>query len=108
MAGMSWEFKSPHPHYLECTNDLRFSLMILLKISNSSELVALKFGAFVEKLTPDAIDDSVVEEFVVKRMMEDLSLEGVKGEITVVDGIEVADNKLMLGDDLKVRNRKVF
>ena len=82
--------------------------MILLKISNASELVSMKFGRFLEKLTPDSIDDSAVEDFVVNRMVEDLSKEGVKGEISIVKGLNVADDMLHLGEDLKVRNRKVF
>ena len=82
--------------------------MILIKISNASELVSFKFGGLVEKLTPDAIDNSAVEDFVVKRMAQDLSKEGVKGEIAVVNGLEVTEKKLLLGEDLKVRKQQSF
>ncbi len=68
----------------------------------------MKFGKFLEKLTPDAIDNSAVEDFILNRMVQDLSKEGVKGEISIVNGLNVADDMLHLGEDLKVRNRKVF
>ena len=36
--------------------------MIVLKISNSSEVVASKVGKFLEFLTPDNMDQSAVED----------------------------------------------
>ena len=35
--------------------------MIVLKISNASEVVASKVGKFIELLTPDSIDHTTVE-----------------------------------------------
>ena len=43
--------------------------MILLNISNASELVAAKLGEFVERLTPEFVDSSTVEDLIIKRMM---------------------------------------
>ena len=53
--------------------------MILLKISNSSEVVASKIGKFLESLTPDALDQSTVEDIVMAKLIENLKAEGLKG-----------------------------
>ncbi len=82
--------------------------MILLKISNSSEMVAAKLGQFIERLTPDAIDHSAVEDQVIIKMIENLSAEGLKGEISAVNGVEVDNDQLLLGEGLKVRSYKKF
>ena len=82
--------------------------MILLKISNSSELVASKLGDFVERMTPDFIDDSTVEDLVIKRMLETLANEGIKGEISSINGIEVEKQQLVLTERFKVRNQQNF
>ncbi len=82
--------------------------MILLKISNHSELIASKLGQFIERLTPDSIDQKTIEDLVIRKMIENLSEEGVKGEISAVNGIEVNDNKLILNEELKVRNHSKF
>ena len=55
--------------------------MIVLKISNASEVVASKVGKFLELLTPDSIDHTTVEDQVIKKMIENLAAEGIKGEI---------------------------
>ena len=55
--------------------------MIVLKISNASEVVASKVGKFLELLTPDSIDHATVEDQVIKKMIENLAAEGIKGEI---------------------------
>ena len=51
--------------------------MIGLKISNSSEVVASKVGKFLEFLTPDNIDQSAVEDQVIKKLVENLAGEGI-------------------------------
>ena len=82
--------------------------MILLKITNCSELVASKVGKFVEKLTPDGIDQTIVEEIVVKQMLETLSSEGLKGEITLIDGINIENKKLTLDDAFSIGEQSIF
>ena len=82
--------------------------MILLKISNASELVASKLGGLVERLTPDGIDDSLVEEMVVKKMIENLAKEGIKGEISTLQGLEVEAEKLVINEGFKVRGHRTF
>ena len=82
--------------------------MILLKISNSSELIASKLGNFIEKLTPDSLDDSAVEELIVTKMIQSLSEEGVKGEVVITRGMEVRENRLLLDEGFKVKSNKCF
>ena len=82
--------------------------MILLKISNASEIVASKVGGFIEELTPDSIDYSIVEDQVVKEMNKNLGGEGLTAEISAVNGIEVDDAKLIVSEKLKVRSLHKF
>jgi len=82
--------------------------MILLKISNASELVAAKLGDFVERLTPEFVDSSTVEDLIIKRMIENLKEEGIKGEISSIKGVDVQEEQLVLNEGFKVRSRREF
>ena len=82
--------------------------MIVLKISNSSEVVAAKVGKFLEFLTPDSIDNSTVEDQVIKKLIENLAAEGIKGEIAALKGLELEGANLSLQDGMKVRKHESF
>ncbi|WP_415411059.1 hypothetical protein ACLM45_05590 [Synechococcus sp. A10-1-5-9] len=82
--------------------------MIVLKISNSSEVVASKVGKFLEFLTPDSIDQSTVEDQVIKKMVENLAAEGLKGEIAAVKGFDLEGTDLFIHGELKVRKHTTF
>ena len=82
--------------------------MILLNISNASELVAAKLGDFVERLTPEFVDSSTVEDLIIKRMIENLKEEGIKGEISAVKGLDLEEEQLVLNEGFKVRSRRKF
>ena len=82
--------------------------MIVLKISNSSEVVASKVGRFLERLTPDSIDQNAVEDQVIKKLVENLAAEGIKGEIAAIHGLDLNGEKLSLHDGLKVRKQTSF
>lgn len=82
--------------------------MIVLKISNSSEVVASKVGRFLERLTPDSIDQNAVEDQVIKKLVENLAAEGIKGEIAAVQGLDLNGEQLSLHDGLKVRKQTSF
>ena len=82
--------------------------MILLKISNSSEVVAEKVGKFLEFLTPDSIDHTTVEDQVIKKLVENLAAEGIKGEIAAVKGIDLDGQEISLRDGMKVRKHESF
>ncbi len=82
--------------------------MIVLKISNSSEVVASKVGKFLEFLTPDKIDQSAVEDQVIKKLIENLAAEGIKGEIAAVNGMDIESAEISLHEGLKVRKHASF
>ena len=77
--------------------------MIVLKISNASELVASKVGRFLELLTPDSLDEAKVEEEVVKKLVENLRAEGIRGSVASVKGLELAPEGLSMKGDLHLR-----
>ena len=82
--------------------------MIVLKITNASELVASKVGRFLERLTPDDLDSSTVEDQVIKKMIESLAAEGLKGEIAAVNGLDIDGEQIVLNEGLKVRKQATF
>jgi hypothetical protein len=95
---MSWEFKSPHPHFF----------MIVLKITNASEVMASKLGKFLESLTPDGLDQTTVEDAVISKLIENLRAEGLKGEVAAVRGIDLDAKQLVLDETTKVRRHDHF
>ena len=82
--------------------------MIVLKISNASEVVASKVGKFLELLTPDSVDHTTVEDQVIKKMIENLSAEGIKGEIAAINGLEFDGDNLSVQKGLNVRKHSMF
>ena len=82
--------------------------MLLIKITNASEVVASKAGKLFEKLTPEKIDQNLVESQVMQQMIEQLSIEGLKGEISIVKGIDVKNNHLITEKGFTVKESKNF
>ena len=82
--------------------------MILLKISNSSEVVASKIGKFLESLTPDSLDQSTVEDILMAKLVENLKAEGLKGEVAAVRGIDLEGSEIVLRDAARVRRHEHF
>ncbi len=82
--------------------------MIVLKISNASEVVASKVGKFIELLTPDSIDHTTVEDQVIKKLIENLAAEGIKGEIAAINGLELEGENLSVHKGLNVRKHAEF
>lgn len=82
--------------------------MIVLKISNASEVVAAKLGKFLESLTPDSLDQSTVEDILLKKLIENLAQEGLKGEVAAVRGLDLDNARLVLSDNLHVRRHQTF
>ncbi|MCP9848235.1 hypothetical protein [Cyanobium sp. Morenito 9A2] len=82
--------------------------MIVLKITNASEVVASKLGKFLESLTPDSLDESTIEDILLKKLIENLSQEGLKGEVASVKGLDLDQSKLVLNDKLHVRRHHHF
>jgi hypothetical protein len=82
--------------------------MILLKISNSSEVVASKIGKFLESLTPDALDQSTVEDIVISKLIENLRAEGLKGEVAAVRGLDLEQKEIVIHESARVRRHEQF
>ena len=82
--------------------------MIVLKISNASEVVASKAGKLVELLTPNSLDQTTVEDQVIKKMIENLAAEGIKGEIAAINGLELEGEDLSVHKSLTVRKHAAF
>ena len=82
--------------------------MIILKITNASELVASKVGRLLERLTPDSVDVAAVEDQVIKKMIENLAAEGLKGEIASINGLDLNGSDLSLHEGMKVRRHRSF
>ena len=82
--------------------------MILLKITNASDVVASKAGKLLEKMTPDTIDQKLVESQVMQQIIEQLQLEGLKGEISSVKGLDIVEDSLLTTSSFKIRSSKSF
>ena len=82
--------------------------MILLKITNASDVVASKAGKLFEKITPEMIDQKLVESQVIQQMIELLQLEGLKGQISSVKGLDLDEDTLVTKSGFKVRSSKDF
>ena len=83
-------------------------IMILLKITNASDVVASKAGKLFEKMTPEMIDQKLVETQVIQQMIEQLQLEGLKGEISSIKGLDISDDSLVTKSSFKIRSTKTF
>ena len=82
--------------------------MILVKITNSTEVVASKTHKLFAKMTPEKIDVNLVEAEVIKQMGADLASFGLKGEISIVKGIDVKDNSLVTEKGFVVKKTQEF
>ena len=82
--------------------------MIIVKITNSTEVVASKTHKLFAKLTPEKIDENLVESEVIKQMGSDLASFGLKGEISIIKGIEVEGKNLITKKGFEVKKSQVF
>ena len=71
-------------------------MAIYLKITNASDVVAKNTSKWFENITPDRIDRKLVEDQVIKGLIEQLQIEGIQGEISAINGIELKDNTLTI------------
>ena len=82
--------------------------MLVLKITNASEVMASKLGKFLEALTPDAFDQNTTEDVLIKELIKNLTAEGLKGEVAAVRGLDLQEHKLVVGEGLHVRRHQSF
>ena len=81
--------------------------MIVLNITNAPAFLATKIG-LLEKLTPDSLDQTLVEDVLVKRLIENLQQEGLRGEVAAVQGLDLAQGELILRNRCHVRSQQSF
>ena len=82
--------------------------MLVLKITNASEILASKVGKFLESLTPDGFDQVTVEDIVVRKLIENLAAEGLHGEVAAVNGLDLQGSELVIQKHLNVRSHRPF
>jgi hypothetical protein len=82
--------------------------MIVIKITNASDVLASKVGKFLESLTPDGFDQVTVEDIVVRKLIENLAAEGLHGEVAAVNGLDLQGSELVIQKQLNVRSHRPF
>jgi hypothetical protein len=82
--------------------------MIVIKISNASDVVASKLGRFLESFTPDQFDRDKVEDVLITKLVEQLSIEGISGEVAAVRGMTMEAKQLLIEERLHVRHHEFF
>ncbi len=82
--------------------------MIVIKITNSSEVVASKIGKFLESLTPDGMDEVTIEDIVVRKLVQNLTEQGIRGEVAMVRGMDLQGSSLVINDPMQVRRHQQF
>ena len=83
-------------------------MAIYLKITNASDVVAQKTSKWFENITPNRIDRKLVEDEVIKGIIEQLTLEGIEEEISAINGIEVTESSLTTKNNFVIRDTKTF
>ena len=58
-------------------------------------------------ITPERIDRKLVEDEVIKGIIEQLTLEGIK-EISAINGFDVKNSTLITKNDFVIRKTKSF
>ena len=82
--------------------------MILVKITNATEVVASKTHKLFAKITSEKIDENLVEAEVIKQMGADLASFGLKGEISIVKGIDIKEASLITQKGFVVKKSQDF
>jgi hypothetical protein len=82
--------------------------MLVLKITNASEVVAAKVGKLLEAFTPDLLDQNTVEDVLIKELIKNLAAEGLKGEVAAVQGLDLHDKAISVSEGLRVRRHQTF
>ena len=83
-------------------------MAIYLNITNSTEIVKKKTSKWLSDITPERIDRKLVEDEVIKGIIEQLTLEGIEGEISAVSGFELKDSSLITKNNFVIRKTKNF
>tara|TARA_Y100001968_G_scaffold333057_1_gene393882 strand:+ start:1205 stop:1453 length:249 start_codon:yes stop_codon:yes gene_type:complete len=82
--------------------------MILLNITNASEMVRAKAGKLFEKMTPGQIDQELVEAQIISSMVDHLKEEGLQGDISILKGLQVNGDQLITKSSFSIKETKTF
>ena len=83
-------------------------MAIYLKITNATEVLKKKTSKWLSDITPERIDRKLVEDEVIKGIIEQLTLEGIEGEISAISGFDVKGSTLITKNDFIIRKTKSF
>ena len=83
-------------------------MAIYLKITNATEVVKKKTSKWLTDITPKRIDRKLVEDEVIKGIIDQLTLEGIQGEISAISGFEVKNSSLITRNNFVIRKTKAF
>ena len=101
------EIKKDNP-YNRIVNINILTMAIYLKITNPTEVVKKKTSKWLTDITPERIDRKLVEDEVIKGIIEQLTLEGIKGEISAINGFDVKNSTIITKNDFVIRKTKSF
>ena len=100
--------KRDEKHLAYNKNKIYFKMAIYLKITNPTEVVKKKTSKWLTDITPERIDRKLVEDEVIKGIIEQLTLEGIKGEISAINGFEVKESSVITKNNFVIRKTKTF
>lgn len=82
--------------------------MIVIKVSNPSDVVASRIGRFLADLTPSGFDHNKVEDELMKQLVEQMAAQGLRGEVAAVKGLDLHNKTLKVDNDVQVRRHRVL
>ncbi len=82
--------------------------MIVIKVTNASDVVATRIGRFLADLTPSGFDQGKVEEELMKQLAEQMRAQGLQGEVASVQGLDLHNKMISVGNKVEVRRYRTI
>jgi hypothetical protein len=82
--------------------------MIVIKVTNASDVVASRIGRFLADLTPSGFDQGKVEEELMKQLAEQMAAQGLQGEVASVQGLDLHNKTVTVDSKVQVRRHRVI
>jgi hypothetical protein len=82
--------------------------MIVIKVTNASDVVASRIGRFLADLTPSGFDQGKVEEELIKQLVEQMAAQGLQGEVASVQGLDLHNKMVTVDSKVQVRRHRAF
>jgi hypothetical protein len=80
--------------------------MIVIKVTNASDVVARRIGRLLADLTPSGFDQDKVEEELMRQLAEQMTAEGLQGEVASVTGLDLHNKVITVDDSVEVRRHR--